>query len=140
MAHKRIEKVSCGAFHTLALSDDQELFTFGSGAYGECGTGDNSNLLLPKKLEIPKHKSGATAKNDKLMKELLNEKDNKLKSFTEEASRIIDIAAGGKHSMVLTGAGLLYTFGFGDQGQLGHRDTDNQKKPKLVDDFEGVRI
>lgn len=63
----------------------------------------------------------------------------KLKNKNEPAS-IVDAKAGGKHSMVLTQPGELYTFGFGDQGQLGHRDTDNQKKPKLVADFEGVRI
>lgn len=42
--------------------------------------------------------------------------------------------------MVLTGDGTLYTFGFGDQGQLGHRNTDNQKVPTIVEDFDGVRV
>ena len=49
-----------------------------------------------------------------------------------ESSPITDISAGGKHSMVLTGDGSIFTFGFGDQGQLGHRNTDNQKVPTLV--------
>lgn len=39
--------------------------------------------------------------------------DNKLSEFVIEATPIIDISAGGKHSMVLTGSGSLYTFGFG---------------------------
>jgi alpha-tubulin suppressor-like RCC1 family protein len=52
----------------------------------------------------------------------------------------MDISAGSKHSMVLSGNGCLYTFGFGEQGQLGHKDSDNQKKPKFVKDFDGIRI
>ena len=74
------------------------------------------------------------------MKELLKEHDNKLSNFVQDSAPIIDICAGGKHSIVLTGNGGLYTFGFGDQGQLGLRTTDNAKKPTLVTDFDGIRI
>lgn len=42
--------------------------------------------------------------------------------------------------MVLAGNGNLYTFGFGGQGQLGHRNTENYKKPTQVLDFDGIRI
>lgn len=126
LSHKRVLKVVCGAFHTLVLTEEKELYTFGSGNSGECGHGDNKDTLVPKLLSIPKEKKKSpAAKQDKLMNELLKEKDNKLKNFVEESASIIDIAAGGKHSIVLTGTGSIYTFGFGDQGQLGHRDTDN---------------
>ncbi len=47
------------------------------------------------------------------MKELLQE--HFLSNYAQDAAPIIDICAGGKHSMVLTGNGGLYTFGFGDQ-------------------------
>jgi len=50
------------------------------------------------------------------MKDLLRESDNKLSNYASEPAYIIDISAGGKHSMVLSGSGSLYTFGFGDQG------------------------
>lgn len=109
-----MQKVACGAFHTLVLTEDKELYSFGSGSSGECGHGDLKDTLLPKKLEIPKEKNSNKAKQDKLMKELLKEKDNKLKDFQQELAQIIDVAAGGKHSIVLTGTGALYTFGFGD--------------------------
>lgn len=74
------------------------------------------------------------------MKELLREPDNKLSNYVAEPAEIIDVCAGGKHSLVLTGGGNVYSFGFGDQGQLGLRSADNQKKPTLVTDFDGVRI
>ena len=74
------------------------------------------------------------------MRDLLRESDNKLSNYATEPAQIIDISAGGKHSMVLAGNGNLYTFGFGGQGQLGHRSTENQKKPTQVQDFDGIRI
>jgi alpha-tubulin suppressor-like RCC1 family protein len=43
------------------------------------------------------------------------------------------VTAGKKHSVALSEAGNVFTFGFGDNGQLGHKDTDNVKKPKHVD-------
>ena len=115
LVEKRITKVSCGAQHTLALTDDKQVWAFGSGIYGECGQGDLRNLLTPRQIELPKMKNKAY-QQDLLMKELLREVDNRLQEFATENAPVIDIAAGGKHSLVLTGNGTLYTFGFGGQG------------------------
>ena len=76
-----------------------------------------------------------------MMKELMREADNKLSNFQNvDMAQIMDISAGGKHSMVLSGNGCLYTFGFGEQGQLGHKNSDNQKKPTFVKEFDGIRL
>lgn len=48
---------------------------------------------------------------------------------------IQDIAAGGRHSLVITDEGALYTFGYGTNGQLGLRNTSNKGKPALVKDL-----
>ena len=40
------------------------------------------------------------------MKELLREPDNNLSSYASEAAEIIDVCAGGKHSLVLAGSGF----------------------------------
>ena len=50
------------------------------------------------------------------------------------------ITAGGKHSMVLALDGQLYTFGYGQQGQLGHRSSKNIFQPKFVHDLLGKRV
>lgn len=57
-----------------------------------------------------------------------------------QAPEVIEIAAGGKHSLVLCANGSLYSFGFNGQGQLGQRSTDNLKRAALVEDFDGTRI
>ena len=45
---------------------------------------------------------------------------------------MVDIAAGGAHSAALTSNGELYTWGKGRYGRLGHGDSEDQSKPKLV--------
>jgi len=37
--------------------------------------------------------------------------------------------------MILTSLGRLYTFGYGQHGQLGHRSNRNHSVPKLVTDL-----
>ena len=65
------------------LTVDNYVFTFGSGIYGECGHGEYGNLSLPKRIEIPKNKNKGYQQK-KLMKDLLNEVDNKLADFVLE--------------------------------------------------------
>lgn len=45
---------------------------------------------------------------------------------------IIDVACGGAHSAAITNTGQLFTWGKGRYGRLGHGDSDDQLKPKLV--------
>lgn len=53
LASKRIVKVVCGGFHTLALTTENELYGFGSGIYGECGTGEYLDTAKPKLIKFP---------------------------------------------------------------------------------------
>ena len=45
---------------------------------------------------------------------------------------IIDIACGGAHSAAITCHRDVYTWGKGRYGRLGHGDSEDQLKPKLV--------
>lgn len=45
---------------------------------------------------------------------------------------MVDIAAGGAHSACITASGELFTWGKGRYGRLGHGDSEDQLKPKLV--------
>lgn len=48
---------------------------------------------------------------------------------------VVDIAAGGAHSACITASGELFTWGKGRYGRLGHGDSEDQLKPKLVSDL-----
>jgi hypothetical protein len=50
------------------------------------------------------------------------------------------IAAGGDSCCAITRIGHLYTWGEGKHGNLGHGDTANQSKPKLVEALRGVPL
>ena len=94
--------VAAGDHHSLALTVQGALFSFGHGANGQLGHGDRANQLHPKRVVV-------------LAKE-----------------RIVSVAAGGNHSLALTAEGALFSFGFGGYGQLGHGDTTCQPQPKRV--------
>jgi len=42
-----IRKIVCGYAHTMALSDEGDLYTWGANSYGQLGTGNKSNCCSP---------------------------------------------------------------------------------------------
>ena len=57
-----------------------------------------------------------------------------------EEAGVVQVASGGEHSMALTAAGDLYTWGLGNEGQLGHGMRVNLAVPKVVDGIGGVVV
>ena len=55
--------------------------------------------------------------------------DQPLEMYMKESVIIADIAAGGRHSLVITEDGQLFSFGYGTNGQLGLKSTANKSKP-----------
>ena len=52
MAGQRVVAVSAGAYHSIAITADGAVFTWGEGKDGCLGHGEDlSNQLLPKKIE-----------------------------------------------------------------------------------------
>ena len=48
--------------------------------------------------------------------------------------RVVGVAAGARHSIVLAADGRVFTFGRGDYGRLGHGDWQDQFTPRAVED------
>lgn len=57
-----------------------------------------------------------------------------------EKPKIKAIACGGRHNLVLTKDGRLFSFGFGQQGQLGNGNCKNILKPTQVQSFANKPI
>ena len=53
---------------------------------------------------------------------------------------MVQVAAGGSHSMALSAAGELYAWGYGNSGQLGHGGKENLAVPRVVDGIEGAVV
>ena len=104
MAGRRVVAVSAQTFHSLALTADGGVWSWGSGVDGRLGHGDGQRQLLPKKVE-------ALA-----------------------GQRAVALSARYNHSIALTADGAAYTWGKGERGCLGHgEDVSNQLLPKKVE-------
>jgi hypothetical protein len=49
---RRVVDVACGAFHTVCILENGEIFSMGMGNKGQLGTGLNLNCLLPERAQL----------------------------------------------------------------------------------------
>jgi len=110
LGEERAVSVSVGYYHSLALTADGAVWSWGLGGDGRLGHGDGQSQLLPKKIE-------ALA-----------------------GRRVIAVSAGGAHSLVITTDGSVWSWGYGGQGRLGHGDRQRQLLPKKIEAFAGQRV
>ncbi|PKU46171.1 e3 ubiquitin-protein ligase herc2 [Limosa lapponica baueri] len=110
--HVFIKKVAVnsGGKHCLALSSEGEVYSWGEAEDGKLGHGNRSPCDRPRVIE------------------------------SLRGIEVVDIAAGGAHSACITAAGDLFTWGKGRYGRLGHGDSEDQLKPKLVEALQGYRV
>ena len=92
--------------HTLALTEDGRVFSWGDGDYGKLGHGNAATQKSPKQILGPL--SGKV---------------------------VVQISAGYRHSAAVTTDGQLFTWGEGDFGRLGHGDSQFRFVPTLVKDI-----
>ncbi|TYZ64576.1 hypothetical protein PybrP1_001487 [[Pythium] brassicae (nom. inval.)] len=110
LADKRVRQVACGGFHTAAVTETGEVYTWGGGEHGQLGHGDKVNRTAPTLVR---------ALADKL---------------------VVQITCGWSHTVALTDAGEVFTWGNGDHGKLGHSDTTKVTVPKPVDALAAKRV
>ena len=100
----RVVAVSAGRDHSLALTADGGVWSWGRGGRGQLGHGDYAAQWQPKKIE----------------------------AFAGQ--RVVATSAGGDLNLALTADGAVFTWGKGEYGRLGHgEDESNQLLPKMVE-------
>jgi alpha-tubulin suppressor-like RCC1 family protein/tRNA A-37 threonylcarbamoyl transferase component Bud32 len=149
---KRIIAIAAGFDHTLALSEDGDVYSWGSNSYGQLGLGHEKSTSSPKYISTFKEKqivriSAGGSCSAALTKEgdvytwgwgfdgRLGHFDNKDLSLPKRVtglSQVVDISAGFGHMLAVTESGELYTWGNNTKGQLGHGDKKDRNRPKLV--------
>jgi len=98
--------VACGEFHTAAVTEENSsVYTWGLGIWWRLGHGDEEDQLSPRRVVSAGFKS----------------------------ERIVMVGAGGSHTVALSEAGHVFTWGWGVSGQLGHNDTSAQRAPRQVE-------
>eukprot|EP00802_Teleaulax_amphioxeia_P010570 Tamp_10598.p1 GENE.Tamp_10598~~Tamp_10598.p1 ORF type:complete len:395 (+),score=-2.64 Tamp_10598:603-1787(+) len=99
-----IRMASCGRYHSAAVTRSGKVFAWGNGDDGQLGLGKKQSKLSPTQV------MGALAKVHVAM-----------------------VACGFHHTAALTDQGRVWTWGLGEEGQLGHGDRSCKLEPTLVE-------
>ena len=106
----RVVAMAAGLAHSMVLTDEGNVLSFGRGTRGQLGHGVGEHQYEPTVIEALR------------------------------GTRVVAIAAGDFHSMVLTEEGSVLSFGCGYDGRLGHGDTGDQLVPKIIEALSDVRV
>ncbi|ETW10206.1 hypothetical protein, variant [Aphanomyces invadans] len=110
--HSKLMDVACGAAHTVVITDDGELLTWGDNDSGQLGVPPKQvqSLVLPKLLPWPL------------------------------GHKVIHMACGLKHTLALLDTGAVVSWGYGKSGALGHGNRENVDSPREVLSLRGMSV
>ncbi|KAJ3593562.1 hypothetical protein NHX12_005896, partial [Muraenolepis orangiensis] len=163
--HRSIKKVSSSKGsdgHTLAFTTEGEVFSWGDGDYGKLGHGNSSTQKYPKLIQGPlqgkvvvcvsagyRH-SAAVSESGELYTwgegdfGRLGHGDSNsrnIPTLVKDISNVGEVSCGSSHTIALSKDGrTVWSFGGGDNGKLGHGDTNRVYKPKVVEALQGMFI
>ncbi|XP_057693786.1 probable E3 ubiquitin-protein ligase HERC1 isoform X7 [Corythoichthys intestinalis] len=163
--HRAIKKVSSSKGsdgHTLAFTTEGEVFSWGDGDYGKLGHGNSSTQKYPKLIQGPlqgkvvvcvsagyRH-SAAVSEDGELYTwgegdfGRLGHGDSNsrnIPTLVKDISNVGEVSCGSSHTIALSKDGrTVWSFGGGDNGKLGHGDTNRVYKPKVVEALQGMFI
>ncbi|XP_050157755.1 ultraviolet-B receptor UVR8-like [Malus sylvestris] len=108
---QKVVAVAAGEAHTLALTGDGFVYSWGRGMFGRLGTGSESDELAPVRIKFndPRSEEGARLK-------------------------FVGVAAGAYHSLALAEDGSVWCWGHNKYGQLGVTG-ENSLVPILLEQF-----
>jgi hypothetical protein len=145
-----IVNVSCGRQHTLALSSERELWSWGANSHGQLGLGHRVSQAVPRLLRIlqPFSRDAVAARRKRAGDSGDAGEDRENREGGDGAARarttmtsskepspdlLAAISCGDSHSCVVTEQGLLYVFGSNESSQLGlgNECPDDELFPRL---------
>merc|ERR1711879_236267 len=147
-------KVAAGGSHSLVLSKEGRVLSFGQNSYGQLGLGHFScTIMSPAQVHV---EAAAVEIEAGAHHSLVLTNDGRVYSFglaqhgqlghgndlrdnpeptlirSLERERIVDVAAGNNFSLVLSAEGTVFSFGCGKNGRLGKGDESNATQPTVV--------
>ena len=161
LAGKKIVAISAGFYHSVALSSDGRVYTWGEGEYGQLGAGATRSSLVPVAVDMTGVLAGKTVKkiNASNLTTLVIASDGRAYSWGDNhhgrvgdgtninrpvpvavntsgvlaGKTITDISVGSDYSHVVTSDGRVYGWGHNEFGQLGDGTRVDTAVPVAVD-------
>jgi E3 ubiquitin-protein ligase HERC2 len=119
---KTVCQLSCGTFHTLGVTTDGMVYAWGSGKDGKLGLGDVAYCPY-----FERDSSGQPFVS----------KPHLITALATRNTVVVQASAGSAHSAAVTASGVVYTFGCGKHGKLGHTGSGSEWLPKMVEAVRG---
>lgn len=111
LAYRKVVDIACGSHHSMALTNEGEVFAWGQNNCGQVGSGTTTNQPVPRKVV-----AGIGTR------------------------RCIAISCGQTSSMAVLDSGEVYGWGYNGNGQLGLGNNVNQANPCKVANLQGTVI
>lgn len=158
-----VRQIACGSGHTVVLTTEGEVYTWGRGDDGRLGHGDNGWKYVPRvaqslagqsivQVTCGSYHTAAVAVNGDLftwgggMYGKLGHGNESGHSTPKRVEGLVgltvqQIACGSRHTAVITSTGALYTWGDKENGVAGHGDTEgHQYTPKLLERLSSKKV
>lgn len=158
LADQQIWQVACGNAHSVCISIDGSLYTWGRGANGRLGHGTQQDVHIPQQLEISALNVKSTSKlgrdrssSSSSVSSAASSASNTSKrkgTLTKQGSsgalrdrlrlqQIHAVACGWNFTTVVTTAGDVYCMGRGTEGQCGSQSVVDRFTPHVVETLRG---
>ncbi|KAI3361765.1 hypothetical protein L3Q82_002108 [Scortum barcoo] len=157
--HRNMKKVSSSKGsdgHTLAITVEGEVFSWGDGEYGKLGHGNSATQKYPKIIQGPLlgkvvvcvsagYRHSAAVTNDGELytwgEGHSDSQSRNVPTLVKDISGVGQVACGSSHTIAVAQDGrTVWSFGGGDNGKLGHGDTNRVYRPKVIEALHGFII
>ncbi|RVE72058.1 hypothetical protein OJAV_G00057890 [Oryzias javanicus] len=158
-----VSQVTCGSRHTVALTKEGQVYSWGENSRGQLGLGKKgSSISSPQHVRslssmplvqvsaggeqsFALSVSGSVfgwGRNDCGQLGLGDIRDRNAPTSVDSLNlkKTVSISCGKDHTAILTKHGTVFTFGSGQFGQLGHNSSRNELRPRLVAELWGAKI
>uniref|UniRef100_M4B472 BTB domain-containing protein n=1 Tax=Hyaloperonospora arabidopsidis (strain Emoy2) TaxID=559515 RepID=M4B472_HYAAE len=105
-----VPQLSCGYHHTAVITEDGAVYTFGRNDYGQLGLGHKLHMARPTVVE------------------------------SLSRVRVVQVACGCYHTLVLSDDGKVFPFGRNNHGQLGLETSMDCLSPQLISSLQSKAV
>jgi alpha-tubulin suppressor-like RCC1 family protein len=157
--HVVVKQVAAGGYHSMVLTRDGDVFTWGSGGFGRLGHGNTDDQNVPKRVESLTNVTDIAAGvfhslavgeegvvytwgynnfGQLGLGDHGNGTNRNVPTEVPGMNEVVAVAAGTFHSFALSRDGTVMSCGKNGYGQLGLGDTDNRDTFTVVAGLRGV--